>query len=339
MAGAAVAFGRLADGSEVQEVAIGAGDLAAKVISFGAVVRDVRLAGVDHPLVLGFDDVDSYVHHSPHCGAVVGRFANRIGDGRFAIDGKVYQLALNERGHTHLHGGPNGFASLPWRLVDHDDASVTLALTSANGDEGYPGRLEVTCRYVIEAPATLRFEAEATTDAPTIVNLAQHTYFNLDDSPEILDHDVRIFADAYTPVDEWLVPTGAVVPVAGTPYDFGRMRSLRRIVDGKRFPYDVNMVVSMDKAAAPRPVASLRSPSGSVALDVHSTEPGVQFYDGNSMNITVPGLGGRRYGVSSGVCFEPQLFPDAPNHPNFPSALLRPGETYRQTTVYTFARG
>jgi len=335
---AATRFGELPDGSEIQEVSIGGGDLSVSVITLGAVIRDVRLAGVDHPLVLGFDDLDSYVKHSPHFGALVGRFANRIGGGHLTIDGHAYQLQLNENGRNHLHGGAGGFGGLPWRLVAHDDRSVTLGLTSPDGDQGYPGRVEVTCRYSIETPATLTIEAEATTDAPTIVNLAQHTYFNLDDSPEILDHEAEIHADAYTPVDDDKIPTGEIRSVAGTPFDFRQLRTIRRQVDGERFLYDVNMVVARQTVSAPRPVARLRSPLNGVEVVIASTEPGVQFYDGQSMNVPVPGLGGRRYGVSSGVCFEPQLFPDAPNHPGFPNAVLRPGETYRQTTLFSFSK-
>jgi aldose 1-epimerase len=172
---AAESFGHLPDGSAIEQVTIGAGDLSASIITYGAVIRDIRLAGVDHPLVLGFDDLDGYLNHSPYFGAVAGRFANRIAGGRITIDGVDYQLQLNENGRTHLHGGAKGFGVRTWRLVSHDERSVTLALTSEDGDQGYPGRLEVTCRYVIEAPGTLRFETEATTDAPTIVNLAQHT--------------------------------------------------------------------------------------------------------------------------------------------------------------------
>lgn len=335
---AAKSFGQLPDGSEIQEISIAGGDLSVSVITLGAVIRDVRLAGVDHPLVLGFDDLDSYVRHSPHFGALVGRFANRIARGHLAIDDHTYQLPLNEDGRNHLHGGPGGFGNIPWRLLDNDERSVTLGLTSPDGDQGYPGRLEVTCRYSVETPATLRLDAEATTDAPTVVNLAQHTYFNLDDSPEIFEHQAEIQADAYTPVDDDKVPTGEIRSVAGTPFDFRSLRPIHREVDGNRFPYDVNMVVAREKAVAPRPVARLRSPMNGVEVNVLSTEPGVQFYDGQSMNVTVPGLGGRRYGVSSGVCFEPQLFPDAPNHPGFPSAVLRPGETYRQTTLFRFSR-
>jgi aldose 1-epimerase len=331
-------FGRLPDGSAVEEVTIAAGALTAEVITLGAIIRDVRLAGVRHPLVLGFDDLHSYLHHSPYFGAVVGRCANRIGNGHLVIDGKSYQLPLNERGRTHLHGGPEGFGRQNWRIKEHDGAGVTLTLVSPDGDQGYPGNVSVACRYRIEPPATLVFEAEGTTDAPTILNLAQHSYFNLDDSPEILDHLVQIDADAYTPTDEALVPTGEIRPVEGTDYDRRVLAPIRRLRDGRCFAYDINYVVARERSAEPRRQARLESAVNGVALEVWSTEPGVQFYDGGHMSVAVPGLGGRRYGVSAGVCFEPQLFPDAPNHPDFPSAILRPGEIYRQQTRFIFSR-
>lgn len=332
-------FGRLPDGSAVEEVTIAAGDLQVKVITFGAVIRDIRLAGFDHPLVLGFDNLDAYLNHSPYFGAVVGRFANRIGGGRIKIDGKEYRLPVNEHGRTQLHGGAEGFSRQNWRIVDLGADSVTLALTSPDGDQGYPGKLEAICRYTIEATATLRFDAEATTDAPTIVNLAQHSYFNLDGSADILDHRVRIDADAYTPTDAYLVPTGEIRAVDRSGFDRRTLAPIRLMQNGKRFAYDINYVVSPMKAAAPRHQARLESEKSGVALDVWSTEPGVQFYDGSYVDVAVPGLDGRRYGANAGCCFEPQLFPDAPNHPEFPSAVVRPGETYRQTTRFAFSRG
>ena len=331
-------FGTMPDGTAIHEVVIGAGDLTVTVITLGAVIRDVRLGSVPYPLVLGFDDLDSYLHHSPHFGALAGRSANRIGGGRFRLDGKDYQLTLNEKGRTHLHGGYIGFDRRAWRLATHDDRSVTLALSAADGEEGYPGNVEAEVRYVVEEPATLRMEARATTDAPTLVNLAQHSYFNLDDSADILDHDVQIFADAYTPTDEDSIPTGAILPVAGSVFDFRTPKPIRQMQDGKRVVFDKNFVVARERAAAPRPHARLSSRKSGVVLDVSSTEPGVQFYDGVFLNVPVPGLGGRRYAVNGGCCFEPQVFPDAPNHSDFPSSVLRPGETYRQTSLFAFSR-
>jgi aldose 1-epimerase len=328
----------MADGAEIGEVTIAAGDLSVKVINLGAVIRDVRLAGVDHPLVLGFEGLEDYVAHSPHFGAIAGRSANRIAGGRFVLDGREIQLSRNENGRTHLHGGFNGFGRRVWRLVEYDQTSLTLAISSPDGEEGYPGHVEAKVRYIVEAPAVLRMEAEAITDAPTLVNLAQHSYFNLDGSADILDHRVAILADAYTPTGADKVPTGEILSVAGTVYDLRVARPIRRMTDGERVEYDLNYVVSNERVAAPRPVARLESSKSRIALDVASTEPGVQFYDGCMMNVPVPGLGGRRYPVNGGCCFEPQVFPDAPNHPNFPSSVLRPGETYRQASIFAFSR-
>jgi aldose 1-epimerase len=246
---------------------------------------------------------------------------------------------VNENGRNHLHGGFRGFGSRPWRLVDHDAASVTLAIDSPDGEEGYPGAVTARLRYIVQAPATLTMEIEAETDAPTLVNLAQHSYFNLDDSPTILDHQVRIFADAYTPTDADEIPTGEIVSVASSVFDFRALRPIRQVRGGERVIFDKNFVVDRARAATPRPHARLQSPLNGLTLDIASTEPGVQFYDGYMLSVPVPGLEGRNYAVNGGCCFEPQAFPDAPNHPGFPSTVLRPGETYRQSTRYEFSRG
>ncbi|HVY19645.1 MAG TPA: aldose epimerase family protein [Bauldia sp.] len=331
-------FGRLPDGTEVREVAIAAGDLTVLVLTIGAVIRDVRLAGIDHPLVLGFDKAEDYVLHSPHVGAIAGRSANRIGGGRFLIDGKQHQVSLNEKGRNHLHGGFVGFGMRNWTLVASDATSVTLAITGADGEEGYPGKVDVTVRYSVEPGNVIRMEATAVTDAPTLVNLAQHSYFNLDDSPDILDHRVQILADSYTPTDGYLIPTGEILAVAGSNFDFRTPRPVRKMRGSDRVKYDLNYVVARQRAATLREQARVSSPKNGVTLSIASTEPGIQFYDGMSMNITARGLGGRRYAVNGGLCLEPQLFPDAPNHPSFPSSILRPGETYRQLTTFTFSR-
>jgi aldose 1-epimerase len=332
-------FGTMPDGDAVVETLIAGGDLVVRIINFGAVIRDVRLAGIDRSLVLGFDRLEHYLRDSPNFGAVVGRCANRIAGGRFTLDGRTVELSLNENGRTHLHGGFRGFGVRVWRLVESDRRSVTLEISSPHGEEGYPGNVEVRCRYSVSPPATLAFDIEAITDAPTLVNLAQHSYFNLSTDADIFAHRVLIHADAYTPVDGDRIPTGAVDPVADTAYDFRKIRPIRRRNGGEPVDYDVNYAVSTARTAAPRPVARLESPSGDIALDIVSTEPGLQFYDGCMMKpIPVPGLDGRRYGVHAGCCFEPQYYPDSPNHPGFPSAVLRPGVTYRQATRYMFSR-
>src|SRR5260221_9502860 len=209
---------------------------------------------------LGFARLDDYVNHSPYFGAVVGRSANRIGRGRFQIDGREYQVSLNEKGRNHLHGGFKGFGKRNWRLVENDASSVTLAITSPDGEEGYPGKVEATVRYSAAAPGTIRMDATATTDAPTLVNLAQHSYFNLDGSPDILDHVVQIFAGSCTPTDKDLIPTGEIVTVAGSDFDFRTPHPIRRMRDGARVVYDLNWVVAPQRAATPPPLALLPSP-------------------------------------------------------------------------------
>jgi aldose 1-epimerase len=331
-------FGRTPEGDDVTEVVIAGGGLSVAILTYGAVVRDLRLAGIGHPLVLGFDTFAPYLDRSPYFGAVVGRYANRIAGGRLSLDGRQYQLTLNERGKTHLHGGARGFGRRNWRLVSYDDASVVLALSSADGEEGYPGAVEVTLKYTVDTDGVLRMDVEAVTDAPTVVNLAQHSYFNLDDSADILDHRVQILAEAYTPADSDLIPTGEILSVAGTDMDFRSERPIRRMRGDARVVYDTNFVVERQKSGVLRKHARLVSPGNGLSLIVSSTEPGVQFYDGSWVDVAVPGIGGRRYGVNAGCCFEPQFFPDSPNQPGFPSAVLRPGETYRQTTTFAFAR-
>jgi aldose 1-epimerase len=333
-------FGATPDGDEVHQVTIADGDLSASILTLGARVRDLRLAGVDHPLVLGFDSAAAYLAHGPYFGAICGRCANRIGRGRAPIEGRTYQLSLNENGRHHLHGGFKGFSAHLWRLVDHNDTGATFALASPAGEEGYPGEVEVTVRYRVEAPATLSIEAEATTDAPTLVNLAQHSYFNLDDSPDILDHRLQILAETYTPATAELIPTGEIVAVAASDYDFRAMRPIRLLRNGARVAYDRNYIVDRAKSAEPRLMARLMSPKSGVVLSVSSTEPCIQFYDSDTLaRLPVAGFGGRRYGPNSACCLEPQGFPDAPNHVAFPDQVLHPGERYRQLTRLSFSRG
>ena len=331
------AFGE-ADGITVFEVELRLGESRASVISWGGVLRDlvVPARGGPQRVVLGLNTLDDYLHHSPHMGATAGRFANRIAGGQFSIDGHAYQAPLNEGGKTSLHGGGAGFGKRPWKLGKHDASSVTLTLHSPAGDAGYPGTLDVACTYRLLAPATLEIELKATTDAPTLVNLAHHSYFNLDGSPDARGHELRLNADFYTPVDSALIPTGEVRAVAGTPFDF---RAARPIRNAAGQAYDHNFVVApmADAATGLAPVGTLRSPVNGLSMEVHSTEPGLQFYDGGKLNCPVPGLGGVRYGAHGGLCFEAQVFPDAPNRRHFPSAVLRPGARYRQLTQYRFA--
>lgn len=336
-------FGVLEDGSAVDRIVITDGVVEAAILTWGAVIQDLRLLGPEgpHRVVLGLETIEDYVAVSPYFGAIAGRYANRIADGRFSLDGVEHRLTLNEAGRTHLHGGFRGFAQRVWKLVETDPTSVTLGLVSPDGEEGYPGRVEATCRYALVPGATtgegrLRIEIAATTDAPTLVNLAAHSYFDLDGAGDSSGHILEVPAEHYTPVDDRLIPTGEIAPVAGTRFDFRSARPVHADPDDPG--YDHNFVIGRDRFAEPVLHARLTGPATGTTLEVHSTEPGLQVYDGSGLGLDRPGLGGRRYGRRAGLCLEPQVFPDSPNRPDFPSAVLRPGETYRQVTEYRFFR-
>jgi aldose 1-epimerase len=290
--------------------------------------------------VLGFPDFAPYPDHSPHFGAIAGRFANRIESGRFMLDGVMHQLALNQNvppgpGGTpthHLHGGGAGFGKRNWTLVDATADSVTLSIVSAAGDQGYPGRLHATCLYRLEG-STLAVELTATADAPTIVNLAHHSYFNLDGSPDIGDHRLTLDCDVWTPVGPALIPTGEIAATAGTARDFRAPKPMRVIENGTRVPFDGNFI---RRGRGFGRCARVDAPNG-LSLEVWTTEPAVQFYDGHKLAPQAPGLAGGLYGSWSGFCLEPQRYPDSPNHAHFTDATLRPGELYRQRTEYRFA--
>ncbi|MFO1185972.1 MAG: aldose epimerase family protein [Alphaproteobacteria bacterium] len=325
-------FGRWSDGSEILEVEIAGGGLSARVITWGAAVRDLRLTGHRAPLVLGLNSLEDYARHSRHFGAMAGRCANRIGAGRCVIGGAEYRLERNEDGRTHLHGGDAfGFSKRPWRLAGHDARSVTLALTAEDGEAGYPGRVETEVTYTIEPPATLLVAARATTDKPTLVNLAHHSYFNLG-GEDIRGHALEVAAGRITELDELRVPTGRVLDVAGTPFDFREPLT----IGARGASYDINFCLTDSVRDAPHFAARAALPDGGLALEVWTTEPGLQIYDAARLNCPVPGLEGRRYGAFAGLCLEAQRWPNAVNHPHFPSALLCPGEVYRQQTEYRF---
>lgn len=316
-------FGTLPNGDPVQAARLEGGNLAVEILSFGATIRSLQFAG--RPMVLSLGGLAEYVEGRAYFGSIAGRFANRIADGRFTLDNVEYQLSCNEAGRTHLHGGERGFSHRNWRFTAVRPASATLAYDADDGEEGYPGALAVSCTYEILGDGALGIMLEARCDRPTIINLAAHSYFNLDGAGSIVDHSLMIPADRYLPVDADKIPTGEQAPVPGTPFDF---RQPRRIGE---FPYDHAFVLGQSSTAAPRLVARLASEKSGIQLDILSTEPAVQFYDGHML-----ARGG--YGSRAGLCLEPQRFPDAPNKPAFPSAVLRPGETYRQITEYQFRR-
>lgn len=331
-------FGRLETGETVERITIAGGGLTARVLTWGAVIQDLRLAGHDAPLVLGFEDFASYLEHSPFFGATPGRCANRIGGGRFSIDGRDFQLERNEHGVTHLHGGSDGTGRQNWHIADQGVDFVTLTLTDPAGRAGYPGNCAITCTYRLAGDGVLAVSYEATADAPTPANLCQHSYFILDGSADALGHEIRLNADRYLPVDEDLIPTGEIRPVGGTPFDLREWTPLTRQTEAGGIAFDHNFCLSPARQAK-RAVAEVRSPLSRVVLEVLTTEPGIQLYTGSKVHPSVPGLDGRHYGAFAGLCLETQVWPDAVNHGNFPNAILRPGETLRQETDYIFRKG
>jgi len=308
----------------------------AKILSWGAVIRDLvaPTRSGSQRVTLGLNTMADYEAHSPSFGAVPGRFANRIANGRFTLDGVEYVLD-HKPGEKHtLHGGPHGFGKRPWRVLGHDANSATLALHSADGDAGFPGNLDAICVYRLDEPAILRVEMTATCDRPTIVNLTQHAYFNLDGSPDILDHELTLYAEFYTPTDADLIPNGEIRAVAGTPYDF---RTPRKIRDPSGQTYDTNFVLaSRPNADGLAPAARLHSPKNGLTMELRTTEPGVQFYDAAKLNCPAPGLDGVHYGAHAGLCLEPQVFPDSPNRRHFSDCVLRPDEEYRHLSEFRF---
>jgi aldose 1-epimerase len=332
-------FGNLPDGRAVTEarLALPCG-MSASILDYGAILRDLLVParnGEPRRVVLGFRELKGYVEDGAYLGALAGRHANRIAGGRFPLDGKTCRLTRNERGRTHLHGGHAGFSRKLWRILAHDAASLSLGLTSPAGEEGYPGTLEARCVYRLLPPTTLQIELTAATDAPTIVNLAHHSYFTLSHGDSIRRHRLALDAARYTPVDGDLIPTGEIRSVAGTPYDFRAARALADPTVGGDFAYDINFALASAGGSLAR-AARLSVPDGPLGIELYTTEPGLQLYEGSNLAAGHPGLDGRPHFPHAGLCLEPGRFPDGPNHAGFPSPVLRPGETYRQVTEYRF---
>jgi aldose 1-epimerase len=338
------------DGRPVEQFTLRAGGLELSAITYGATIVSLRVPDRDGALadvVLGHDSLPGYLRHSPYFGAIVGRYGNRIAQGRFTLDGVTYHLARND-GRQHLHGGIRGFDKAIWGATARSgdgDASVTFTLASPDGDEGYPGALEAVVTYTLTARGELAVDYTARTDLPTVVNLTQHSYFDLSAGrcESILGHELTVHADAYLPVDATLIPTGELAPVAGTPFDF---RSPTRIGERIGEPdqqlrhaggYDHTFVLRPDgRDRSLAHAAHVAEPTSGRTLDVYTTEPGMQLYSGNFLDGTIRGKEGRIYPHRGGFCLETQHFPDSPNQPAFPTTVLRPGEEYRSRTVYSF---
>lgn len=340
-------FGTMPDGAAVDVYTLkNANGLEVKAIGYGARITSLKAPdrnGAFADVVLGFDNLDGYLQENPYFGSIVGRYGNRIGKAQFTLDGKKYTLAKNN-GPNHLHGGVKGFDKLPWKVspVEGQNA-LAFDLVSADGDEGYPGTLTMKVTYTLTDANELIVDYHATTDKPTPVNLTQHSYFNLagHNSGEILGHELTINADRYTPVDATLIPTGELAPVEGTPFDFRKSTAIGARINndhpqlkaGKG--YDHNWVLNRSGAGV-QLAARVVEPKSGRTLDVTTEEPGMQFYAGNFLDGTLKGKGGHVYPFRGGFCLETQKYPDSPNKPNFPSSILRPGETYKTRTVFKF---
>ncbi|QKV17424.1 aldose epimerase family protein [Oricola thermophila] len=328
-------WGELASGETVERVTISGGGLTAKIITRGAAIQDLRLEGHDAPLVLGFERLRDYEFHSPYFGATVGRFANRIAGGHFVLNGVGYHVDKNDHGHC-LHGGRKGFSERLWTIEDAGESHVVMRIESADGDMGFPGHLIARCRYEVADRGELRVILTAEADAPTVCSMAHHSYFNLENggAGPVTGHELMIAADSYLPVDNTLIPVGPPQPVAGTKFDFREMKPIT--ASDPAAAYDHNFCLGGNGRV--REVAQLWSPRTSVLMKVLTTEPGLQLFTAPGMAMTVPGLGGRRYGHHAGLCLEAQAWPDAPNRPDYPSATLNPGEVQAQRTIYIFSK-
>ncbi|TDC64427.1 galactose mutarotase [Actinomadura sp. GC306] len=330
-------FGATPEGERVDRYVLDNGRLRVAVLTLGATVQRLEVAdGTD--VVLGLGSVDDYLNRSRYFGAVVGRYGNRIGGARFTLDGTEYRLAAND-GANSLHGGVRGFDKRVWRAEPAGPADLLLSLVSPDGEEGYPGTLAASVRYLLDGD-TLRLEYRATTDAPTVLNLTNHSYFNLAGGGDVRGHVVSLAADRYLPVDDGKIPTGEPAPVAGTPFDFTVPARVDARLGGR---YDHCYVFTDDAGSstgsstgsgggALRGRATVTDPDSGRSLEVATSEPGVQFYTGHMLDgAATP------FGPFAGLCLETQRFPDAPNRPEFPSAVLRPGETHVSVTEYRFA--
>ncbi|MEX2044577.1 MAG: aldose epimerase family protein [Opitutus sp.] len=344
-------FGQLPAGGEATlHVLQNPGGLRAEISDYGGTL--VRLLVPDRhgrlrDVVLGFDSLAGYLAHSPYFGCIIGRFGNRIAAGRFTLGGQTYQLATNNApGGTpcHLHGGLQGFDKKIWSAEPFSSPggqALRLSLRSPDGEEGYPGNLDVTVTYTLGADNALRLDYTATTDRPTPLNLTNHTYFNLagEGAGDVLGHVLTLNASHYTPVNAGLIPTGEMAPVAGTPFDFRTPHTIGDRIEQANEQlrlgsgYDHNFVLDSHKNS-PTPAATAIEPQSGRILEVLTTEPGVQFYTGNFLAGKFPGKNGHSYPRRGGFCLETQHFPDSPNQPHFPSAILQPEQTFRSTTVF-----
>ncbi|WP_222429064.1 aldose epimerase family protein [Chitinophaga polysaccharea] len=335
-------FGQ-SDGQEVLQYTLkNAHGMEVKILNYGGIITDIITAdknGQKGNVVLSYDSLSGYQQKGqPYFGALIGRYANRIANAKFKLDGKEYSLAANDHGNT-LHGGLKGFDKVVWGATPAGDSSLQLTYTSKDGEEGYPGTLQATVVYTLTADNALQINYKATTDKPTPINLTNHAYFNLSAGKDsnILGHELSLKASRYTPVNDKLIPTGKLDPVKGTPMDFTAPKKIGADIDKVKGGYDHNWVLDK-KDNELETIATLYDPTSGRYMEVATTQPGIQFYTGNFLDGTLANTrGGQKYGQHAALCLETQHFPDSPNQPSFPSVVLKPGETFSQTTVYKFS--
>jgi len=342
-------FGTMPDGTAIEAFTLtNAHGIRLRAITYGGIITSLETPdrhGQPGDIVLGFDTLDGYLSDPPYFGAIIGRYGNRIAKGRFTLDDETYTLATNN-GENHLHGGLRGFDKVVWDAAPFDNeqgVGVIFRHTSPDGDEGYPGTLNVEVTYTLTADDELVVDYRATTDKATPVNLTQHSYFNLagDGAGDVLGHVLQIDASHYTPVDAGLIPTGEIAPVEGTPFDFRTPTAIGARIDADNEQlklgggYDHNFVLDRASDGLVH-AARVVEPASGRTLDISTTEPGLQFYSGNFLDGTITGKGGHVYNHRNGFCLETQHYPDSPNQPEFPSTILRPGEEYRSQTVFRF---
>jgi len=344
-------WGKTPDGTPVERYTVkNSHGMTVRILSYGGIIQSLQAPdrrGHKANVVLGFDNLQDYVDKSPYFGAIIGRYANRIAKGTFTLDGTTYRLPVNDGPNT-LHGGTKGFDKIVWTATTFTTpktAGVVLRHTSPDGDMGFPGKLTTQVTYTLDQKNQLRMDYRATTDAPTVINLTNHAYFNLagEGSGDIYDHRLKIWAKSYTPVDKTLIPTGEIAKVAGTPFDFRRSTAIgdrireddQQLIYG--LGYDHNWVLDRSSGTGLQRAARARDPQSGRILTVSTTEPGLQFYSGNFLDSTLVGTSGRMYRQGDAFTLETQHYPDSPNQPNFPSTVLRPGEEFRSSTIYGFS--
>ncbi len=343
-----VLIGKMNNGEEVYKFLLKNKDCEIEIISLGAIITSIKVPDKNGKLLdvaLGFNSLEPYLNEHPYFGAIIGRYANRIDNGKFTVDDVEYNLALNNNG-TSLHGGIKGFDKVNWKVVSYDDktyTSIKLNYLSKDMEEGYPGNLNVYVTYKLTNENELVIQYNAETDKKTILNLTQHSYFNLsgESSGDVSDHNLEIYADSYLPVNEKIIPTGDIEKVQGTPFDFVKSKKIGRDINLDHYQlslgngYDHCWVLN-DFDGSVRKIASAYSDQSGIQMDVYTDQPGVQLYTGNFLNGSISSKQGSKYEKRSGFCLETQHFPDSPNKESFPNVYLKPGEVFKSKTVFKF---